>query len=213
MSLFPVVFASAAILHAPTRGAFVTDVSVVHAQAPRAVPDSVPRDSSVLLTETMVANMTKFWSRLQQEPDSIRASTQGANTEEYKLFSLETDQGGATWIKKRTVNVNVLATTYPSVAADLTQSGLTTAQWTAGRNALYKAIILGGLSETKENFTAADTSNLGKNIVFLASHANQVNALRATGMWLPDPAQVDGAITRIAQQYMMKQAIADVLLP
>lgn len=182
--------------------------SSVHAS----VVDSVPAsDLSVLLTADLMKRMTTFWRHFQQEPDSIREAGQNNHQEEFGLFSVATNQAGDRWVKKSVVDIHALVTQYPSVAADLAQAGLTANQWNRARKALYKAIILDGMAFTKEVETK-DTSNVGKNIVFLASHTKELDDLRATGMWLPNPGQVESGVKQLIIQ-IGRQHPEDVILP
>ena len=218
--IIKIFVANAVILHASapvTRGLSPQGVTGNRYASSHAITDSLPpNDSSRLLTEDVLKRMTTFWRSFQKEPDSIRIEGQNANQEEVRLFSVNANTYGDKWVKKSVMNIGAMATRYPSVTADLARAGLTVDQWNDTRKALYKAIILGGMSYTKQA-EAGDTSNVGKNIVFLASHTQQLDSLRVMGMWLPDPAQVENGLKEIVTRIMTAKAGGespkDILLP
>ena len=74
-----------------------------------------------------------------------------------------------------------LAAQYPSVAASLRAVGLTPQQHEAYRVALLSAMV--ARSVGSEAGTIEATSVLAKNIVFVDTHADELVALEATGMW------------------------------
>lgn len=186
-------------------------VSMLGCPAHSSVLDSVPpEDSTVLLTADVMTRMTTFWHRFQREPDSIRTTGQNASQETLDLYSIRSNLGNAA-IKKRVVDMRAMATRYPSVATELAKAGFTAGTWNSTRRALYLAIVLGGMSFTKGS-EASDSSNTGNNIRFLASHTKQLDDLRATGMWIPDPAQVEDGLKQMTSR-VVNGRLQDIVLP
>lgn len=104
------------------------------------------------------------------------------------------------------VDISALAARYASVAAALAKAGLTAPQHEAYRVALISARVAASLAAERirdmntpaaiANLTANKGVNLGdlvgrwdtssvqaKNVAFLNAHADEVQALEATGMW------------------------------
>ena len=81
-----------------------------------------------------------------------------------------------------------MSTHYASVASDLIHAGLTAEQWEAYRQALFTALSTEALVRLQDSSTAIEPvagSVVAQNIAWLAAHASELAALRATGMWFP----------------------------
>ena len=133
-------------------------------------------DSDPLLTVRALHQMTTFWSRFMQEPDSI-VTTARLATQERIVLSL-----GAERVSVIKANVRALAKRYASVAADLAAAELTAQQEEAYR----EAIIRVGFTRRAEPVIGfvPPTSVLGQNLVFRAAHDTAFRELAKTGMWI-----------------------------
>jgi pimeloyl-ACP methyl ester carboxylesterase len=144
--------------------------------AARPLPDSVP---DVRLTTEALTQLTAFWTRFMQEPDSIRTAARRAHLREIRIpvalqrmATLMTDIAG-------------LAAQYPSVAAALRDAGLTAQQHEAYRVALLSVLA------TQSNLNIGDvdpwtplrvaTSAQQENFKFLETHQDELNALLEAG--------------------------------
>lgn len=161
--------------------------------APAVVADPLP-----LLTTRALTQLTTFWTRFQQEPDSIRTAARRAHLREVAV-PIGKDQVSA-WM----VDMVALAAQHPSVAAALKAAGLTAAEHDVYRLALISASTTKELTVDAIARAARDTSiadlykemNMpvnavdevpaislqGKNIVFLVEHPDELERLAQTGM-------------------------------
>jgi predicted esterase len=150
----------------------------------------VPADSDPVLTVDALNKMTVFWTKFQQEPDSVHDVARMAHQEQLPL-SL-----GAEPVFVISMNITDMAAKYPSVAADLHAAGLTAQQEAEYRAAILRVgfvrasgIAPGGppASGDQRQHTPyapiAPTSVLGKNLAFRRAHAAEFQALARTGMW------------------------------
>jgi predicted esterase len=146
-----------------------------------------PADADPVLTVEMMTKMTDFWTRFQQEPDSIRTAGRMAHQERISLAL------GSEPVSVIAMNILAMATQYPSVAADLKASGLTAQQEAAYRAAILRigfaraaGILLSGTAEpnaSRQFDPIAPTSVLGKNLAFRQAHPAEFKALADTRMW------------------------------
>lgn len=159
--------------------------------APKVIEGPLP----VLTTEAL-AQMTTFWTRFTQEPDSIRTTARRAHLREVLVPVGEEQERPSTVM----VDMAALATQYPSVTAALNQAGLTARQHDAYRLALFSALLflsqgqLGagklwaspGITVTKGDSVLPALKGdeaLAKNIAFLVAHPDEVQALADTHIW------------------------------
>lgn len=138
--------------------------------APQVVADPLP-----VLTTEVLTQMTAFWTRFQQEPDSIRTTARRAHLREVVVPIGE--ERPSVWM----VDVPALAAKYPSVAAALKTAGLTARQHEAYRIALLSARVTNSVKDEAGNVEA--TSALAKNMAFMDAHPDELAALEATNMW------------------------------
>lgn len=101
--------------------------------AARKAPRAFPADAVPLLTSKALAQMTTFWTRFLQEPDSIRTTAREAYIKEVTV------PVGQERPSTLMMDIAELAATYPSVAADLQAAGLTAQKAYAYRVALLCA--------------------------------------------------------------------------
>lgn len=175
-----------------------------------AIPDPAARPvpyafgDPPLLTAEVLAQMTTFWTRFMQEPDSIKTTARQAHVREVVV------PVGNERVSTLMVDMPALAAQYPSVAAALQAAGLTPSQHDAYRAALVSAQIANvrswGLesaagaaqsaasaildSTPREETVLADptvgiasTSVLAKNAEFMNAHPDEFAALETAGMW------------------------------
>jgi hypothetical protein len=136
------------------------------------------------LTGDILTKMATFWTRFQQEPDSIQAL--GEQINQVRLHRIFFPPRPTAANPTPTVSTFVaLAARHPTVAADLHAAGLTAAQWDESCLAFFRAITLNNnltnsLRNTFERVnptphTAIDTAN-GQ---FLNTHAHEGDTLIA----------------------------------
>ncbi len=144
--------------------------------APRAAPRAGAADSLPVLTPEALAQLTAFWTRFQQEPDSIRTTARQTHQVQ-RLVPI-----GEELVPVWSVDMPALAAKYPSVAAALQAAGLTAQQHDAYRLALISA----SATRQAEGVTApvGASSALGQNLAFLRAHKSELVVLGATGMWV-----------------------------
>ena len=171
--------------------------------ASRVITRSLP-----LLTAKVITQMTTFWKRFMDEPDSIRTAARLAHLREVVVPVARSH------VSVFMVDMPALAAQYPSVAADLKAAGLTAQQHEAYRIALLNVNILdhvvkgrlirsmwgytwgnGPLGQTMEEKDRKDAqawkvkisinaaSVQGKNLQFADTHKGLFLALASTGMW------------------------------
>lgn len=135
----------------------------------------VPADSDPVLTNTILAQMTTFWTRFFQEPDSIRTVARLAHEVPW-MFTIGEDS-----VSVVTTSMTALATRYPSVAADLSAAGLTAAQ----EDRYREAIIRVGLTHMVAAAAGpiAPASVLGQNLAFRQAQSQAFKALVRAGIW------------------------------
>lgn len=149
--------------------------------APAVIADSLPQ-----LTTEVLTKITTFWTSFQQEPDSIKTDARRAHLREVAVPAAAEAPVSA-WM----VDMSALAARYPAVAADLKQAGLTAQEHDAYRLALLTAqYVRTGLraeayDRTNAILTEAVAANLvlKKNLEFLDTHADELEALEATKVW------------------------------
>jgi hypothetical protein len=133
-------------------------------------------DSGPLLTVQALTQMTTFWTRFMQEPDSIRTTARLATQERIRLSM------GHTQVFVIKADMPALAAKYPSVAADLQQAGLTAQQEDAYRAAIVRVGF--ALEAGTTTGPIAETSVLGKNLAFRNTHDAEFKKLEKTSMWI-----------------------------
>jgi hypothetical protein len=142
--------------------------------APPPVADPLP-----VLTPEALAQMTTFWTRFTQQPDSILFTARRAHLREVTV------PVGKERPSVVLVDMPALASQYPSVAAALKEAGLTALQHDAYRAALISAMVavLGDSVPSPEVLKATrivappTTTVEGKNIAFLGEHWDELQAL------------------------------------
>jgi hypothetical protein len=143
-----------------------------------------------VLTVDVLSKMTAFWTRFQQEPDSIRDAARMAHQEQVPLAL------GAEPVFVIAMNITAMATQHPSVAADLKAAGLTAQQEAADRAAILRVgfarasgVALDSPSDPDDQgqyipyAPIAPSSVLGKNLAFRQAHDAEFQALAQIGMW------------------------------
>jgi len=151
---------------------------------------TVTADSDPVLTVEAMNKMTDFWTRFQQEPDSVRRAGRMAHQQRLPLAL------GAEWTSVIAMDMPAMAAQYPSVAADLQAAALTAEQEAAYRTAILRvgfarvAGIASGdatdpmvLGRNIPFQPIAPTSVLGRNLAFRQTHDAEFKALAKTGMW------------------------------
>lgn len=128
--------------------------------APQATPPA-GADSAPVLTTDMLTQMTTFWSRFMQEPDSIRTTGREAHQKQVAVAI------GPRRVWVLMANIPALATKYPSVAADLKAAGLTAQQAETYRIALISAQATRVVNPAK---FLSQPSVLASNVTFLQAH-------------------------------------------
>jgi predicted esterase len=146
--------------------------SVAARPKPVSVADPLP-----LLTPAALTQLTTFWTKFAQEPDSILVTARRAHLRE--VLVPVGDEQVSLW----TMDLAALAAQYPTVAADLKAAGLTAQQQDAYRIALLSAASTAKLKDQVGRLAPA--SVLAKNIAFLREHPDEVKALDtdATHFW------------------------------
>jgi hypothetical protein len=163
----------------------------------------LPPDSDAILTVPAMQQMTTFWTRFMQEPNSVMDDGRVAHQQLYRMMI------GTIPVSVLTIDMPALAAAYPSVAADLRAAGLTAVQEDAYRRALLRArlAVLGRQAPTGD--MAPDTvpmvsvtpeSVLGKNLAFQAVHATELAALEHTGVWTVENVPVQRLIHNVLHQ-------------
>ena len=144
--------------------------------APAPAPPPPPADSDPVLTVNALTKMTTFWTRFMREPDSIKTTGRLAHQVPTRMSI------GTQPVTVVHTNMRVLATMYPSVAADLQQAGLTARQ----EDAYRVAIIRVGFTRQAGTLAGpiAETSVLGKNLAFRNAQDTAFKELAKTGMWI-----------------------------
>jgi predicted esterase len=150
-----------------------------------------PADSDPVLTVDALQKMTTFWTKFQQEPDSVLGTGRTTHQQQLKLAL------GGEPVSVITTDMRAMAETYPSVAADLKAAGLTVQQEEAYRAAILRVglartggIAPGGnvdamvLGQSIPFAPIAPTSVFGKNLAFRQAHDAEFKALSKTGMWV-----------------------------
>ena len=157
--------------HLPTTPAARADA---RPGAPPGVP-VVAADSDPILTTQILSQMTVFWTRFMQEPDSIRTIARLAH-EAPVVFTIGGDS-----VSVVLTSMTALAAQYPSVAADLSAAGLTAVQEDRDR----AAVIRVGLTHmvAASTGTIAPTSILGQNLAFREAQDHAFKALVTAGIW------------------------------
>ncbi len=177
-----------------------TEADPAKRPAPRVAADPPP-----VLTVEVVKQMTAFWTRFMQEPDSIRTAARRAHLQEV-LVPVGPEPRSILMM-----DVAALAARYPSVTAGLHHAGLTAQQHDAYRVALASAELVNTMRKFVEDTnrgrwggqkvpSPSDTliaaaahkvirsipasSPLGRNIEFLRAHPDELAALDATGIWV-----------------------------
>lgn len=135
---------------------------------PKAVADPLP-----LLTTEVLTQMTSFWTRFAQQPESIRTVARRRHLRELQV-SVGTERP-LVWL----TDLAALAAQYPSVAADLQQAGLTAQQHDAYRVALISTRIAAIAKDLLGPLEA--TSVLAKNLAFYEAHPDELEALEKAG--------------------------------
>lgn len=138
-----------------------------------AVP-SVAVDSTLPLSVSVLTQMTAFWTSFKREPDSIVGTGRQHHQETLALTA------GSRKLSLQAVNMVAMAKQYPSVATDLKRAGLTALQWEQYRASLYTAMLAEATGDTAKATAAA-----AKNVTFLKTNQNAVQALHQAGMWFP----------------------------
>jgi predicted esterase len=149
-----------------------------------------PKDSDPVLTVDALTKMTTFWTKFQQEPDSVLQ--QGRTTHQHQL---QLALGGEP-VLVITTDMRAMAKLYPSVAADLKAAGLTAQQEEQYRAAILRVGFarMGGiapgdavdampLGRSLPFAQISATSVLAKNLAFRQAHDAEFKALSQTGMW------------------------------
>ncbi len=145
--------------------------------APKARPASqIVADPLPVLTTDMLAKMIAFWTRFRSEPESIRTTARQAHLRNVTV------PVGKEQVVTDMVDMSALAVQYPSVAAAFQAAGLTPQEHDAYRVALASAVLT---RDAGRVVGAIDpTSTIGENILFIMRHADELQALDATPMWL-----------------------------
>jgi predicted esterase len=151
----------------------------------------LPADTDPVLTVAVLEQMTNFWTRFTQEPDSIL--TVGRMAHQAQRWMTLDDRP----VSVIMTDMVALAKAYPSVAADLAATGLTAQQEEIYRVAIMRAgfvsaggIVPGAPDQTRTTVGSdlpfapiPPNSVLARNLAFNASHAMEFAALSNTGMW------------------------------
>ena len=144
--------------------------------APRTVPAPQP-----VLTLHALTQLTTFWTRFFQEPDSIRMTARMAYDRQTVVPLGKTES----WTYM--VDMPTFAAHMPAVAADLKAAGLTAAQHDAYRLAMLSALIMVHAPKT---LAALDPQSVvAQNVAFLQAYPDEVKALawagiqKQEGMW------------------------------
>jgi len=143
-------------------------------RAGRAAPDA-SLDSLPLLTVDVLSQMTAFWTRFQQEPDSIRMTARRAH-QKHVVVPVGPERMAAGM-----VDMPALAARYPSVTAALGAAGLSARQHDAYRVALFAAGIASRAGGAAGPIDSG--SVLAKNVAFVEAHPDEIAALEATKIW------------------------------
>jgi hypothetical protein len=154
--------------------------------------------TQVVLTVDALSRMTAFWAAFVKEPPSVRDI---ARMQTHKDVLLSVDLGGASvsQLTVQVVDMIAMAAKYPSVAADFKQAQVTPEQWEQLRLSLFTATvtdkILKAVTEKEKaqgspGSIPAPSPLVGQNIAFLQTHQNELQALKATGMWFPNPQEI-----------------------
>lgn len=150
-------------------------------------------DPLPVLTPEALRRMTAFWTRFQQEPESIKTDARRQHLREVAV-PVAPEAPLSAWM----VDMPALAAQYPSVAADLQQAGLTAPQHDAYRIALLAAAYVRTGLPVEEYFRAnmvgewavilakamAANPVLEKNVEFLGAYPDELQALEETQMWM-----------------------------
>lgn len=156
-----------------------------------AIPDPANRPvpyhfgSPPVLTTEALAQMTAFWTRFMQEPDSVKATARQTLVREV-IVPVGTEQTSLLM-----VDMAALAAKYPSVAAALKAAGLTAERHDSYRAALASARLIMYSDSTKysdpinhKRWIPLDpTSMVVKNFEFMSAHPDEAAALETSGMW------------------------------
>lgn len=142
--------------------------------APRRLPEPQP-----LLTTQVLAQLTTFWARFFQEPDSIRTTARMAYDRQ-TVVPLATTES---WTYM--VAMPAFAAQYPTVAEDLRAAGLTAEQHDVYRLAIISALVT---MQTPRALAAINAQSvLAQNVAFIQTHPEEVKAL----VWSGVPKQED----------------------
>jgi len=128
-------------------------------------PVALASESPSRLTADMLKQMTTFWTRFMQEPESIRTTARRAHLREVSNYGVMGDNHAVLM-----TDMAALAAKYPSVAADLQTAGLTAEQHDA-----YRLSLL-----VDAHWTQAFGSDTEYPVL---DHPDQFLALWATGMF------------------------------
>ena len=145
---------------------------------PTATPARGVADSTSVLTVDALTRMATFWTAFTKEPPAIRDTARALHAEAIPMTI------GTFQVQLGVVDMIALATTYPSVAADLRHAGLTAQQWTSDRGALFQALLASN-PQYGVSTSLPKTSSLAQNLALLKSNPQALQRLKATGMWLP----------------------------
>jgi len=137
-----------------------------------------------LLTVESLAGMTKFWSNFMKNTPDVRDTGRQQNQETLmiplgKVSGVQTPPS----LQTKVVNMVAMAAKFPTVAENFKQAGMTPEQWEQTRSALFSAFMTNQIDAGGKE--TGDGSVLWKNVAFLRAHQTELQALQATGMYLP----------------------------
>ncbi len=141
--------------------------------APRVIPGPVP-----LLTTGILTQMTAFWTRFMEEPDSIFMTARRAHQRE-TIVPVGQERPSVAIME-----MPALAAKHPSIAAALKAAGLTAEQHDVYRVALLSAMLTDNIGSSAG--AIADTSVLAQNIAFMKSHPDEFETLEKAGVKRPE---------------------------
>jgi hypothetical protein len=152
----------------------------------------VAAGAHTLLSSEVLAQMTAFWTAWTHLPVAIRDT---ARKHHQKVLSLIAElQTTATPshvlhlpYHPKVVDMRAMSTAYPEVASALASAHLTADQWEEKRQALFTALLTGAVVHLQARATVVPVAQsvVAQNIAWLATHQQEMAALRATGMWFP----------------------------
>jgi len=141
--------------------------------------------TQVVLTADALSRMTTFWATFMKESPLLRDVARQNNQKQIQLSLALGNSGQPQVFPLVAVDMVAMAAQYPSVVADFKQAHLTPEEWEQLRLSLFTALVTEQALKAQGSGVPASSSVVGQNIVFLHTHQRELDALKATGMWIP----------------------------